>query len=69
MDYVEKPFTEDELVDFVNKALIKRQDKIEKQMIRVFFWTPLVPQFSIYQVLVHLPGQYLSQVDLLHLAY
>lgn len=32
MDYVEKPFTEDELVDFVNKVLIKRQDKIEKQM-------------------------------------
>jgi FixJ family two-component response regulator len=32
MDYVEKPFTEDELVAFVNKALIKRQDKIEKQM-------------------------------------
>ena len=24
MDYVEKPFTEDELVDFVNKALIKK---------------------------------------------
>ena len=32
MDYVQKPFTEDELIDFVNKALIKRQDKIEKQM-------------------------------------
>jgi len=32
MDYIQKPFTEDELVDFVNKALIKRQDKIEKQM-------------------------------------
>jgi CheY-like chemotaxis protein len=32
MDYVQKPFTEDELIDFVNKCLIKRQDKIEKQM-------------------------------------
>ena len=32
MDYVEKPFTEDELVAFVNKSLIKREDKIEKQM-------------------------------------
>jgi len=32
MDYVQKPFTEDELIAFVNKALIKRQDKIEKRM-------------------------------------
>lgn len=32
MDYVQKPFTEDELIDFVNKCLIKRQDRIEKQM-------------------------------------
>lgn len=32
LDYVQKPFTEDELVEFVNKSLIKRQDKIEKQM-------------------------------------
>lgn len=30
MDYVQKPFTEDELVAFVNKALIRRQDRIEK---------------------------------------
>jgi CheY-like chemotaxis protein/glycine cleavage system H lipoate-binding protein len=32
MDYVQKPFTEDELIAFINKALIKRQEKIEKQM-------------------------------------
>jgi CheY-like chemotaxis protein len=32
MDYVQKPFTEDELVDFVNKTLIRRQDRIEKQI-------------------------------------
>ena len=32
MDYVQKPFTEDELVAFVNKALIRRQDRIEKTM-------------------------------------
>lgn len=31
LDYVQKPFTEDELVDFVNKSLIRRQDKIERQ--------------------------------------
>ena len=33
MDYVQKPFTEDELVNFVNKLLIRRLDKKEKQMI------------------------------------
>jgi len=32
MDYVQKPFTEDELVDFVNKSYIRRQDRIEKQI-------------------------------------
>lgn len=31
MDYVEKPFTEEELRIFVKHALIKRQDRIEKQ--------------------------------------
>ena len=32
MDYVQKPFTEDELIAFFNKSLIKRKDKIERQM-------------------------------------
>lgn len=32
LDYVQKPFTEDELVDFVNKSLIRRQAKLESQM-------------------------------------
>jgi len=32
MDYVEKPFTEDELLTFVKAALIKRQAKLEKHM-------------------------------------
>jgi len=32
MAYVEKPFTEDELLDFLKKALIKRQDRLEKEM-------------------------------------
>jgi CheY-like chemotaxis protein/glycine cleavage system H lipoate-binding protein len=32
MDYVQKPFTEDELIAFTQKALIKRQDKIQKQL-------------------------------------
>ncbi len=32
MDYVEKPFTEDELLAFVKTALIKRQANLEKHM-------------------------------------
>ncbi len=31
LDYVEKPFTADELVDFARKSLIRRQDRIEKE--------------------------------------
>jgi len=30
MDYVEKPFTEDELIEFVKKSVIKRQERISK---------------------------------------
>jgi CheY-like chemotaxis protein len=32
MDYVQKPFTEEELRAFVKKAVIKRKDQIEKQL-------------------------------------
>ena len=32
MDYVEKPFTEDELLEAVNTAVIKRRDRQEQQM-------------------------------------
>lgn len=32
MDYVQKPFTEDELLAFVKKALIKRRDRIAGQL-------------------------------------
>lgn len=31
MDYVQKPFTEDELLEFVKTATIKRQDRLERQ--------------------------------------
>jgi CheY-like chemotaxis protein len=31
LDYVEKPFTADELADFTRKCLIRRQDRIEQQ--------------------------------------
>ena len=45
MDYVQKPFTEDELVDFVNKSLIRRQDKIERQIKpKVHLVTPSVSE-------------------------
>jgi glycine cleavage system H lipoate-binding protein len=32
MDYVQKPFTEDELVEFTKKCLIRRQDRLQKQL-------------------------------------
>jgi len=32
MDYVQKPFTEDELLEFTKKSLIKREDKISKML-------------------------------------
>lgn len=32
MDYVQKPFTEDELLDFVKLSLLKRKDRINKQL-------------------------------------
>ncbi len=32
MDYVQKPFTEDELADFTKKCLIRRQDRMGKQI-------------------------------------
>ncbi|MCW8849194.1 MAG: response regulator [Melioribacteraceae bacterium] len=33
MDYVQKPFTEDELLEFTKKSLFKRQDRIKKQLL------------------------------------
>ena len=32
MDYVQKPFTEDELLEFVGKAVIRREERLEQQM-------------------------------------
>ncbi len=32
MDYVQKPFTEDELVEFTKKCLIRRQDRLQKRL-------------------------------------
>ncbi len=51
MDYVQKPFTEDELVEFTKKCLIRRQDHREKQLqptVRVVTSTrPLEHEFSL----------------------
>ena len=45
MDYVQKPFTGDELVDFVNKFFIRRQDRIERTIKPVVHLiTPSTPQ-------------------------
>ena len=33
MDYVQKPFTEEELLEFTKKSLFKRQDRIKKQLL------------------------------------
>lgn len=32
MDYVQKPFTEDELLEFTKRSLVKRQERIQKQL-------------------------------------
>jgi len=32
IDYIEKPFTEDELLEFVKQAVIKRQDRLDQQV-------------------------------------
>ncbi len=32
MDYIQKPFTDDEILAFVKKILIKRQDRVQKQL-------------------------------------
>ncbi|MEK7729057.1 MAG: response regulator, partial [candidate division KSB1 bacterium] len=51
MDYVQKPFTEDELVDFTKKCWIRRQDHREKQLkptVRVLTSArPLEHEFSL----------------------
>lgn len=46
MDYVQKPFTEDELLDMVKRILVKRQDSIKKK---------LMPNVEITQTETHVP--------------
>lgn len=48
MDYVQKPFTEDELIEFINKLLIKRQDRIQRQMKpKVRLITPTIKESTL----------------------
>jgi CheY-like chemotaxis protein/glycine cleavage system H lipoate-binding protein len=56
MDYVQKPFTEDELVEFVKKALIKRQDKIQKQLKPKVHITDVPALFDFTQGEFSIPG-------------
>ncbi|MDZ7290250.1 MAG: response regulator [candidate division KSB1 bacterium] len=54
MDYIQKPFSEGELVEFVSKSLIRRQEKIEKEIRpKIHLVTPSsgeLPSEQVYNV-------------------
>ncbi|MEJ2616922.1 MAG: response regulator [Ignavibacteriaceae bacterium] len=56
MDYIEKPFTEDELLDFTNKSLIRRQDRIKKHLKPKVFITYLADTESLIDSEFAIPG-------------
>ncbi len=56
MDYVQKPFTEDELLDFTNKSLIRRQDRIKKQLKPKVFITQLADTETFHGGEFAIPG-------------
>ena len=56
MDYVQKPFTEDELLEFVKKTLIKRQDRIQKQLKPKVYITHLADTKSSMMCEFAIPG-------------
>jgi glycine cleavage system H lipoate-binding protein len=56
MDYVQKPFTEDELLAFVKKILAKRQDKIQKQLKPKVHITHLPPTTDFFRGEFSIPG-------------
>lgn len=56
LDYVQKPFTEDELIAFVKKSLIKRQDKIQKQLKPKVHITHLPASDDFYKSEFAIPG-------------
>jgi CheY-like chemotaxis protein len=56
VDYVEKPFTEDELRSFVKRALIKRRDRIQRQLKpRVHVLSPLESE-RVFGEVFSIPG-------------
>jgi CheY-like chemotaxis protein/glycine cleavage system H lipoate-binding protein len=56
MDYIQKPFTEDELLEFTNRSLVKRQDKIHKQLKPRVHITHLVEEEKINTGEFAIPG-------------
>lgn len=56
LDYVQKPFTEDELVELVNMSLIRRQDRLEKQLKPIAKVITLAPQEACTQNEILIPG-------------
>jgi CheY-like chemotaxis protein len=56
MDYVQKPFTDDELLAFVKKTLIKRNDRIQKQLRPKVHITHLADAKSSMMVDFAIPG-------------
>jgi CheY-like chemotaxis protein/glycine cleavage system H lipoate-binding protein len=56
MDYVQKPFTDDELLAFVKKLVIKRQDRIQKQLRPKVHITHLADAKSTMLVDFAIPG-------------
>jgi FixJ family two-component response regulator len=56
MDYVQKPFTEDELIEFVKKAYIKRQDKIQKQLKPKVHITDMLASYDFTKGEFSIPG-------------
>jgi CheY-like chemotaxis protein len=55
-DYIEKPFTEDEFLDFTNKSLIRRQDRIKKHLKPKVFITYLADTESLIDSEFAIPG-------------
>lgn len=56
MDYAQKPFSEDELLDFVNKIVIRREDRIQKELIPKVNITHLSNLESMNRAEFEIPG-------------
>ncbi len=56
LDYVQKPFTEEELLEFVKKTLLRRQDRIQKQLKPKVFITHLADAKSSMMCEFAIPG-------------